>query len=151
MKKKIYLDDCCFNRPFDDQSHIKVKLESEAKLYIQQSIKEQKYSFVWSYILDYENSENPFEHRKIAISLWESLACDFIDESKDILEKAHDFQKSNIKSKDSLHLACAASSDCDYFITTDYQILNKLKTVGKMRIVNPIEFIVVENEEYEDK
>ncbi len=31
---KIYLDNCVFNRPFDDQSQIKIKLETEAKLYI---------------------------------------------------------------------------------------------------------------------
>jgi hypothetical protein len=29
---KIYLDNCCFNRPFDDQSHLRIRLEAEAKL-----------------------------------------------------------------------------------------------------------------------
>ncbi len=28
---KVYLDNCCFNRPFDDQSQLKIRLESEAK------------------------------------------------------------------------------------------------------------------------
>ena len=32
---KIYLDNCCFNRPFDDQGQIRVRLESEAKLEVQ--------------------------------------------------------------------------------------------------------------------
>lgn len=27
---KIYLDNCCLNRPFDDQSNLRVRLESEA-------------------------------------------------------------------------------------------------------------------------
>ena len=36
MKEKIiYLDNCIFNRLFDDQSSIRIKLETEAKLYIQ--------------------------------------------------------------------------------------------------------------------
>ncbi|MDR2716284.1 MAG: hypothetical protein LBB46_06020 [Coriobacteriaceae bacterium] len=35
---RIYLDNCCFNRPFDDQKQIKVKLETEAKLSIQRQI-----------------------------------------------------------------------------------------------------------------
>jgi hypothetical protein len=35
---KIYLDNCCFNRPFDDQSSMRVKLEAEAKLFIQEQI-----------------------------------------------------------------------------------------------------------------
>ena len=54
---KIYLDNCCYNRPFDDQSQMKIHLETQAKLYIQAKIKEGIYDLVWSYILDYENGK----------------------------------------------------------------------------------------------
>jgi hypothetical protein len=37
---KIYLDNCCYNRPFDDQDHMRVYLKTQAKLYIQELIKE---------------------------------------------------------------------------------------------------------------
>jgi len=30
-RMKVYLDNCCFNRPFDDQSSPVVRLETEAK------------------------------------------------------------------------------------------------------------------------
>ena len=42
LKMRIYLDNCCFNRPFDNQTDIKIRLETEAKLYIQQLIIEKK-------------------------------------------------------------------------------------------------------------
>lgn len=32
---RVYLDNCCYNRPFDEQSQAAIKLESEAKLLIQ--------------------------------------------------------------------------------------------------------------------
>ena len=32
---RVYLDNCCYNRPFDDQSQLKVRLETEAKLFVQ--------------------------------------------------------------------------------------------------------------------
>ena len=64
---KIYLDNCCFNRPFDDQSQLRIRLESEAKLKIQEDIRAGKFQMAWSYILDYENSKNPFPERKIRI------------------------------------------------------------------------------------
>ena len=32
---RVYLDNCCFNRPFDDQSQLRIRLETEAKLDIQ--------------------------------------------------------------------------------------------------------------------
>lgn len=52
---KIYLDNCCFNRPFDDQSQIRIRLESEAKLKIQEEIQAGNFKMVWSYIIDHEN------------------------------------------------------------------------------------------------
>ena len=37
---RIYLDNCCYNRPFDEQAQIKVFLETVAKLSIQQKMRE---------------------------------------------------------------------------------------------------------------
>jgi len=36
---RIYLDNCCFNRPYDNQDSVAVRLETEAKLYIQEDVK----------------------------------------------------------------------------------------------------------------
>lgn len=48
----IYLDNCSFNRPFDDQSQIRIRIETEAKLYIQENIVSGKLQLCWSYILE---------------------------------------------------------------------------------------------------
>ena len=45
---KLYLDNCMFNRPFDDQSNIKILLESEAKLKIQENIRLGHYALLQS-------------------------------------------------------------------------------------------------------
>jgi len=58
------------NRPFDDQSYIRIRLETEAKLYVQACIKEGFVKLVWSYILDIENDQNPFEDKKNAMAEW---------------------------------------------------------------------------------
>ena len=47
---KIYLDNCCFNRPFDDQSQLRILLEAEAKLRIQENIRSGTFELVWSYV-----------------------------------------------------------------------------------------------------
>lgn len=36
---RLYLDNCCFNRPYDDQESKVIRLESEAKMMIQEKIK----------------------------------------------------------------------------------------------------------------
>ena len=35
---KLYLDNCCFNRPYDDQTQLKIELETKAKLFVQNLI-----------------------------------------------------------------------------------------------------------------
>ncbi len=69
---KLYLDNCMFNRPFDDQSNFKILLETEAKLKIQENIRSGLYELVWSYILDYENNKNPFRERREQIAKWKN-------------------------------------------------------------------------------
>jgi len=75
---KIYLDLCCFNRPYDDQSQLRIRIETEAKIAIQQKIKDAECELLWSSILDFECSKNPFEEHRVAILNWRDLACDFI-------------------------------------------------------------------------
>ena len=71
---RIYLDNCCLNRPFDDQAVIRVKLEAEAVIYIQSQIVARVVDLAWSYMIDYENEANPFEERRNAIVRWKSYA-----------------------------------------------------------------------------
>ena len=112
---RIYLDNCCFNRPFDDQSSIRVKLETDAKLYVQSLIRDKRLELAWSYILDFENEANPFVERKFTIEKWRHLATIDTIENENILYKANIFVKAGIKTKDALHLACAVEMKCDYF------------------------------------
>jgi predicted nucleic acid-binding protein len=136
---RIYLDNCCFNRPFDDQTQLKVHLETEAKLFVQQEIINGKYELVWSYILEYENELNPFDIRRETIFGWKKIAIADIEETMDVIIYAEGLADDGIKPKDALHISCAVSSDCTYFITTDKKLLNTHN--NEIMIVSPIQFI----------
>ena len=138
---KIYLDNCVFNRPFDDQSQIRIKLETEAKFYIQVQIKQHHVVLVWSYILELENAHNPFAERRYAIAQWQALAQMDISETVTVLRMAHSVQALGLKSKDALHIACAIEAAADYFITTDASIVKKLRGFSEIQVVNPLDFI----------
>ena len=75
---RIYLNNCCLNRPYDDQSQQRVRFETQAKLYIQRMVFERKIELVWSYVLKFENSRNPFVSKKHAIMRWEKLSSLFV-------------------------------------------------------------------------
>ena len=47
---------------------MRISLETQAKLYIQRLVKEKKIELVTSYVLDYENSDNPYEMRRNTIA-----------------------------------------------------------------------------------
>jgi hypothetical protein len=85
---RIYLDNCCFNRPFDVQSDMIVYLETKSKLAIQGMIKNKRLELVWSEVLDFENNENPFEERKFKILEWKLLAVENVEMNDLILETA---------------------------------------------------------------
>mgnify|MGYP002512128819 CR=1 FL=1 len=139
---RIYLDMCCYNRPYDDQSQLKVAMETQSKLYIQSLIKDKKLELIVSYMLRYECSKNPFEMRRNAI-------FDFInkntyayigDERKLLIEtKAAEIMKTGIKFKDACHVASALYAKCKYFISTDIRLL-KYKS-EEIKMVTPIEFV----------
>jgi hypothetical protein len=88
---KIYLDNCCFNRPFDDQNQVRIRIETEAKLFIQMRVKANELELAWSYILDFENSVNPFYIRKLTIESWKKRAYVYVTENSTILEQAKQF------------------------------------------------------------
>ena len=145
-KMKIYLDNCAFNRPFDDQSQIRIRLEAEAKLYIQENIKNGFFQLIWSYILAFENMHNPFEERKNAIQKWREIAGNIVEESSTVLKRAEEFLTFGLKAKDALHLACAVEGQAEYFLTTDDLILKKLSSCTDIRAINPIEFLKIMEE-----
>lgn len=139
---KIYLDICCFNRPFDAQEQLRIRLETEAKLQIQDRIRHKRFNLVWSYMLDYENAANPFVERKDAIAQWAALAVADVEENQFLLRKAAQLQRLGLKGKDALHLACALAAKCDYFLTTDRALLKKAAQVVGLRVINPVEFFM---------
>ena len=139
---RIYLDHCAYNRPFDDQRGIKVRLETAAKLYIQDRIRHGKYELVWSYMSDIENSVNPNVESRNAIQTWESMAKLRCGSSEKILALSREIAALNVRTKDALHIACAVESGCDYFITTDSGITRK--NIGGIVVINPIDFVRME-------
>ena len=139
MKPTIYMDNCCYNRPFDDQQHIVIKLETEAKLQIQHDVLLGKYVLIWSFILFYENDKNPFADRKSQIRLWENAAEHIVTSENTVRDKAREIMGLGIRAKDALHLACALIAGTDYFITTDKKLLNK--AIDSITIINPIDFV----------
>ena len=142
MKMKVYLDNCCYNRPYDDQSQIAVSIEAQAKLHIQNMIRRGEVELATSFILRYEISQSPIEHRKKAITDFiesQSAVHIGVNRRKEVQRKADEIMKTGIKMKDAYHVSCAILTGCDYFLSTDKRLL-KYQT-SEITILNPTEFV----------
>lgn len=139
---KIYLDNCCYNRPYDDQSQMRIHLDTQAKLHIQNMIKQRKFELVTSYILDYENSKNRSLQKKMAIDKFmKEYAAYYVSNKNEnaLSNYADKIMKTGVKEKDAYHVACAVMAECKYFITTDDRLLKYQS--DRIILVTPGEFI----------
>ena len=141
-KMRVYLDNCCYNRPFDEQTQPVVRLETEAKLFVQSLMRKYVIEYAWSFVLRMEISCNPDLQRKKAIADWAEGAVVDVAPSEEIRMRGHEFEAQGIKPTDALHLACAEFAGCDWFFTVDRGVLKKVRNVRAMRVANPVEFIL---------
>jgi predicted nucleic acid-binding protein len=139
MAIRVYLDNCCLNRPFDDITTPLIRLEVEAKNHIQRQILEGNIELAWSFILDHENGDNPYEERRNAIFPWKFRSVIVIDMSEEVVRRAVAITKLGLKGKDALHVSCAIQAQCRYFLTTDKRILKK--RIDGITLLNPVEYI----------
>ena len=145
---RVYLDMCCYNRPYDDQSQINVSLETQAKLHIQSLIQDRRLELISSYMLRYECGQNPYEmRRKTIMQFIDANTAAYVGLNRKTLieERAREIMESGVKFKDACHVVSAIFAECDYFISTDIRLL-KYRT-DKIKMVNPIDFITETEEE----
>ena len=139
---RIYLDTCSYNRPYDYQSQMRFCLETDAKLHIQDLIRQGKLELVTSYILEYENRANRSMQKKMTIQAFmEEHTSYYVSNQKEmeIGERAVAIMQTGIKEKDAYHVACAIQAGCSYLITTDDRLLKYI--TDQIQLVTPGEFI----------
>jgi predicted nucleic acid-binding protein len=125
---RIYLDMCCFNRPYVDQTQPHIRIETEAKIVIQQKIKNTECELLWSSILVFECAKNPFAEHRIAILNWRNIASTMVMVNHSVLELATSLMSYGVGKYDALHVACSVAGGAQLFVTTDDRLLKRLRT-----------------------
>jgi predicted nucleic acid-binding protein len=140
-KLRVYLDNCCYNRPFDNQGQLSVQLETQAKLWIQDLIKDGKVDLAASFFSLFENSANKDTDKAEHIADFLGNATFYVDEMnlEAVREQRDQIMATGIKHKDAIHLAAAMLVEADYFITTDKRVLKYRSE--RIKAVNPIAFV----------
>lgn len=138
----VYLDNCCLNRLFDDQSQLRIHLESEAVKVILSLCEQQQMHLICSQVSYFEIDNAPDISRKNALKWLLVPAVDVVRVTPEILERAKALERKGFKAFDAMHLACAETR-ADVFLTVDDRMLKKSESFPKLsvKVGNPLRWI----------
>ena len=137
------MDNCAIQRPLDDKSNLRNRIEAEAVMGLFELIEQQKPDLVNSEVLLYELGNTPDNERIDFGKKVLSLCGETVPLTDRIIEKAQEFEKAGIKPVDALHLAVAVGNKIKYLCTCDDKFLkkaHKLKNIGT-KVILPTDLI----------
>ena len=136
----VYLDNCCYNRPFDDQMQERIHLESEAILAILKMGQVKRIVIAGSDILELEMNRMSDENKKRKVlDLYKAADIPYTSKIKKRSEEIVSISK--IRTFDSLHIASAEEVNADVLLTTDDRFEKMAEKLDlKTRVVNPLRF-----------
>jgi hypothetical protein len=135
----IYMDCCCLNRPEDDQTQDKIRIESYVIKGILLGCFYGQWKLIGSDIVEYEIMKTSDLDRKIKALTLYSIRREKIYLNKDIKARALEIQKYGLKPLDSLHFASAEYRNVDVLLTVDRDfIVRSSRTGSNLRVANPI-------------
>jgi predicted nucleic acid-binding protein len=144
---KVYFDACCLNRPFDDQSQERIKLETEAILLVLLKLESGNIQWINSEVLEYEIHRMPDKEKQQKIETFFNLGNKKVLFGKGEENRAKELKGLGFNTYDSFHIACAESGGADVFLTTDDMLIKMSKKNNdklKVKVKNPINWIAEE-------
>ncbi|MDZ4686628.1 MAG: PIN domain-containing protein [Planctomycetaceae bacterium] len=142
---RLYLDACCLNRPFDDQSQLRVRLEAEAIRTIFQLCTEGLHQWIGSAVLLMELGRTPDEQRRQRTTDLLELADVLAESDPADRARARELALLGFGDFDAAHLATAERLACDVFLTTDDRLIKKAHSLApallRIRAMNPLSWL----------
>ena len=141
---RIYLDACCLNRPFDDQTQARIRLEAEAVLMILAQCETGDWEWISSEALDWEIGQTPDPERLRRVSSLVAHAHRSVPIGPSEVARAQQMEAWGIAAYDALHLACAESGGAEVLLTTDDRLMRKSAARASelhIRVANPLTWL----------
>lgn len=141
---KVYLDNCVYNRPFDNQSDERIFIEAKAFYIIIKWIEEGRIASINSDALEYENSLTSEPDKRMRVKTYLDIAKEYVKLSDSLIKRANEIISLGIRDMDGFHVAMAEGGKADYFVTCDDGIISKAKEFQetlKVKVCSVLEFL----------
>lgn len=141
---RIYLDVCCLNRPFDDWTQERVRLEGECIMTIISLCESRQCKIISSSAIQAEINQNTNLERLINLRKILSVAKVLVLDSFELRQRIQEIQELGFTEFDAAHLASAERARADIFLTTDDRLLKRgkfLSDILRVEIDNPLQWL----------
>lgn len=141
MPRKIYLDVCTLCRPYDDQTYLRVRMETSAVHLILSAVEKSKFKLVWSpvHLKEIEATANEVERAELLYLIAKTQSR---SEHNTLLtrNRAEFFVSKGLGIADAAYLAYSESFQAE-LITCDDKFAKKSKTITPaIWVGNPVAF-----------
>lgn len=139
---RIYLDNTCLNRPFDDQRQFRVRLEADAIVRIMKRIDSGEWEQVSSDMATIEINALVDDRLRSQVAMLMPETAAVMPLSPAMIGRADQLEQLGFKPADALHLAAAEAALADIFLTCDPRV-TRLARRNKRRltvkVANPLD------------
>jgi len=143
---KIYIDTCCYCRPFDNRVHMAqedVRWEITAILDAVRLCSTAEFVVVGSTAITAEMADIKNDRkRELALGFYDETVTETLDMTTNITNRARELSVLGIKTPDSYHVAFAETAGANFLLTTDKRLERNAEKLGvKVKVINPTTFI----------
>lgn len=141
---KIYLDVSCLNRPFDDQTQMRIRLEAEATTAILEKCDRGEWQQVSSQMANIEIHAMPDADRRARVQRLLPDPKVMLQLTENIYARAGNLEKLGFKPADAVHVAAAESLVADLFLSCDDRLVNtarRRRDQLKVKVANPLDWL----------
>ena len=142
---RVYLDACCLNRPFDDQTQPRIALETQAILTILSQCEAGTWKLITSTALDVELAQTPDLERLSNVRAILTVAKIKIASSQTLEARTGELQALGFSGYDAAHIASAERSRADVFLSTDDRLVKRAQRhsqIIQVAVENPVQWLM---------
>ncbi|MDR0305407.1 MAG: hypothetical protein LBI42_01070 [Chitinispirillales bacterium] len=138
---KIYLDTCCYCRPFDESDQDKIVNERAAIAAILNPLMDFDILGSLAVKVEFNRISDSIKREDVEL-LYNSVVSAHLPYTLNIKKRADALTAIGVGKYDSFHIAFAESAKADYLLTVDKKFVNKSNNLKvSVKVINPLDFI----------
>jgi hypothetical protein len=141
---QIYLDVSCLNRPFDDQSQVRIRAEAEAVLLILERIDAGEWNHVSSTMASIEIAAISDGERRARVRLLLPGRKSILKLSQSVWDRGAVLEGLGFKPADAVHIAAAEQIQADVLLSCDdrlCRLARRRRHEVRVRVANPVDWL----------